>query len=240
MGPLLGVGACCLAFILAGAGSGTVVAGLQVASHPVPTEVSGLVVPGDPLSDEPGDPLSDDPGDPLSDDPGQRGPKPRWSWPVTPRPAVVRRFSPPPQPWLSGHRGVDLDAPGGTEVLSPADGVISFVGWVVDRPVLAIAHADGRRSSLEPVTTTLEEGAVVRKGEAVGRLDLDPAEAGGAPARVHCAPAACLHWGVREGVTYVDPLQFILDLRPSVLLPLHGSAPDPVTAQLFTGMQKRR
>jgi murein DD-endopeptidase MepM/ murein hydrolase activator NlpD len=209
MGPLLGVGVCCLAFILAGAGSGAVATGLQIASRAVPTDVSGFRGPGGPLSDA------------L----GEQGSKPRWSWPVAPRPVVVRRFTAPPQPWLSGHRGVDLAAPGGTEVLSPADGVISFAGWAVDRPVLAIAHADGRRSSFEPVTTTLEEGTVVRKGEVVGRLDLDPAEAGGAPARVHCAPAACLHWGVREGETYVDPLQFILDLRPSVLLPLHGPAP---------------
>ena len=36
----------------------------------------------------------------------------------------------------------------------------------------------------------------------------------------HCAAAPCVHWGVRRGEDYVDPLQFVMDLRPSVLLPL--------------------
>ena len=33
-----------------------------------------------------------------------------WSWPLSPRPAVLRAFDPPAKPWLSGHRGVDLEA----------------------------------------------------------------------------------------------------------------------------------
>src|SRR5690349_23856684 len=35
---------------------------------------------------------------------------PSWRWPLAPRPNVLRDFDPPPKPWLSGHRGVDLGA----------------------------------------------------------------------------------------------------------------------------------
>lgn len=35
---------------------------------------------------------------------------PSWQWPLVPRPEVLRAFDPPPKPWMSGHRGVDLAA----------------------------------------------------------------------------------------------------------------------------------
>jgi hypothetical protein len=35
----------------------------------------------------------------------------------------------------------------------------------------------------------------------------------------HCAPATCLHWGVRRGDVYLDPLQLV-GTGPPVLLPL--------------------
>ena len=31
-----------------------------------------------------------------------------WQWPLPPPAVVVRGFVPPPHPWLTGHRGVDL------------------------------------------------------------------------------------------------------------------------------------
>ncbi|TJY72242.1 M23 family metallopeptidase [Arthrobacter sp. CAU 1506] len=130
-----------------------------------------------------------------------------WSWPASPAPAVLRGFDPPPEPWLSGHRGVDLAVPAGTAVLSPADGRISFSGWVVDRRVITINHGDGLRSSLLAVASDLQAGDTVSAGDSVGTV----AEGG------HC-PTACLHWGVRRGETYINPLQFVMDLRPSVLL----------------------
>ena len=135
---------------------------------------------------------------------------PSWQWPLAPRPQVLRDFNPPPKPWLSGHRGVDLGAAAdGAPVTSPAAGTVSFVGVVVDRPVITIDHGDGLRSSFEPVDSTLAAGAPVAAGQVIGT-----ARPG------HCAAAPCLHWGVRRGEDYVDPLQFVMDLRPSVLLPL--------------------
>lgn len=143
--------------------------------------------------------------------PGAAGvPAPGWSWPLRPRPAVLRAFDPPARPWLSGHRGVDVEAAyDGAPLVSPAAGIVSFVGIVVDRPVITVDHGNGLRSSFEPVASALRVGAVVAVGDVLGQV-----QAG------HCGPAPpCLHWGVRRGDEYVNPLAFVTDLRPSVLLP---------------------
>ena len=36
----------------------------------------------------------------------------------------------------------------------------------------------------------------------------------------HCNTLPCVHWGVRRGDEYINPLSLVTDLRPSVLLPL--------------------
>jgi murein DD-endopeptidase MepM/ murein hydrolase activator NlpD len=107
---------------------------------------------------------------------------------------------------------VDLRAASdGGPVTSPESGTVSFVGIVVDRPVITIDHGNGLRSSFEPVRSPLKKGASVAKGARIGTLLTG-----------HCGPSPCVHWGVRRGEEYVNPLAFILDLRPSVLLPLTG------------------
>jgi murein DD-endopeptidase MepM/ murein hydrolase activator NlpD len=146
--------------------------------------------------------------------PGPAGPH-GWSWPLTPGPAVLRAFDPPPKPWLSGHRGVDLEASAfGVPVTAPASGTVSFVGVVVDRPVITLDHGNGLRSSFEPVQSELARGAHVAEGGSLGLL---------MPG--HCDALPCLHWGVRRGEDYVNPLAFVMDLRPSVLLPPLDPAP---------------
>jgi murein DD-endopeptidase MepM/ murein hydrolase activator NlpD len=86
---------------------------------------------------------------------------------------------------------------------------VSFVGIVVDRPVITIDHGNGLRSSFEPVASELTAGSPVVAGDVVGRVQ-----------NGHCGPAPpCVHWGVRRGEEYVNPLAFVMDLRPSVLLP---------------------
>ncbi len=133
-----------------------------------------------------------------------------WSWPLSPKPSVLRTFDPPDKPWLSGHRGVDLGPTSdGAPVAAPSDGVVAFAGVVVDRPVLTIDHGDGLKSSFEPVTSELKAGDTVRKGQVIGTMEPG-----------HCSSATCLHWGVRRGEDYVNPLGFVEDLRPSILLPL--------------------
>ena len=133
-----------------------------------------------------------------------------WTWPVKPKPAVTRTFQPPAQKWLSGHRGVDLGAAPGTEVRSPAAGTVTFSGVVVDRPVITVDHGNGLKSSFEPIDASVKRGQTVTRGQVIGTI----AAAG------HCPPAHCVHWGVRRDGGYVNPLQFVQDMRPSVLLPV--------------------
>ncbi|WP_255769641.1 M23 family metallopeptidase [Pseudarthrobacter sulfonivorans] len=154
---------------------------------------------------------------PAAAAPQATAPRPSWDWPLSPKPAVLRTFDPPDRPWMSGHRGVDLGAVyDGGPVTAPESGTVSFVGVVVDRPVITIDHGGGLRSSFEPVESPLTVGAAVTKGEVIGTLQPG-----------HCAAGHCLHWGVRRADDYVNPLGFVTDLRPSVLLPLSREPPGP-------------
>ena len=134
----------------------------------------------------------------------------QWSWPLQPRPPVVNRFDPPATRWGSGHRGVDLGAAAGQNVIAPARGVVAFRGTVVDRSVLVLETSDGLRTTFEPVDSALEVGTSVERGQVIGTVSV---------VLGHCAPATCLHWGVLDGDTYLDPLAFVGAVRV-VLLPL--------------------
>lgn len=123
---------------------------------------------------------------------------------------VIAVFRSPAQRWSAGHRGVDLAASPGDPVLSPAPGVVTFQGVVVDRSVVVITHVDGLRTSLEPVVGVLAPGATVTQGEVVGVVE---DRAG------HC-PERCVHWGVRRGQVYLDPLGLLAGAGPVVLLPV--------------------
>lgn len=121
----------------------------------------------------------------------------------------------PLQDWLPGHRGIDLATVAGAAVTAPAPGTVTFAGTVVDREVITITHVDGARSSLEPVTATVEVGDRVVAGQPVGSVS----DAAG-----HCAPATCVHWGVRVGERYVDPLDVLEGFGPVRLLPRDRAA----------------
>jgi murein DD-endopeptidase MepM/ murein hydrolase activator NlpD len=116
-----------------------------------------------------------------------------YAWPVSP-PAVLRPFDPPAQPWLAGHRGVDLAAPPSTVVRSAGAGTVLFAGRVAGRGVVSVGHAGGLRTTYEPVTATVTVGDVVAGGDPLGRLEA------GHPG---------LHWGLRRGVLYLDPLALL-------------------------------
>ncbi|MGG5172109.1 M23 family metallopeptidase [Pseudarthrobacter sp. J1738] len=109
---------------------------------------------------------------------------------------------------MAGHRGVDLRAEQDS-VYAPEAGVVTFRGTVVDRPVITIDHGGGLRSSFEPVESSLAVGSAVSKGQLIGTVNTG-----------HCALTLCVHWGVRQDDVYQDPMSFIVDQRPSVLLPL--------------------
>ncbi|MCK9795637.1 M23 family metallopeptidase [Isoptericola sp. 4D.3] len=124
--------------------------------------------------------------------------------------SLANPFDPPAETWLAGHRGVDLSARPGDEVRSPAAGEVTFAGQVAGKPVVVVGHADGLRSTFEPVDGAVRRGDRVNAGDVVGRLAGTPG---------HCAPAGCLHWGVRRGDVYLDPLAFLGEAAPVVLLP---------------------
>ena len=134
-------------------------------------------------------------------------PRPGWQPPLAKNPVVGRPFDPPAERWGRGHRGVDLRARPGAKVVAPANGVVVFAGRVGKKPTLSILHANGVRTTYEPVIATVKVGQPVGRGAAVGRL---------APG--HCPPGSCLHWGARRGGEYLDPLSLLPQLSP-VLLP---------------------
>jgi murein DD-endopeptidase MepM/ murein hydrolase activator NlpD len=141
---------------------------------------------------------------------GARRPGALFRWPVD-VPHVVRPFEPPPRRWLAGHRGVDLATPAGTPVRAAGAGTVVFAGRIAGKGVVSIAHPGGLRTTYEPVAAAdLAPGRHVDAGEVVGLLEA------GHPG---CPAAACLHWGLRRGDTYLDPLA-LLGLGRVRLLPL--------------------
>jgi murein DD-endopeptidase MepM/ murein hydrolase activator NlpD len=135
-----------------------------------------------------------------------------FGWPLDGAPTVVRRFDPPPRPWLPGHRGVDLAAEPGAVVRAAGPGVVHFAGMVAGRPVVSIDHAGGLRTTYEPVPPSVHSGQQVERGDPIGALLAGHPE---------CAAAACLHWGLRLGELYLDPLSLLGRARVR-LLPLSG------------------
>ena len=122
------------------------------------------------------------------------------TWPV-PDPQVTRRFDPPPQPWLAGHRGVDLAAPPATPVRAAAAGTILFADTVAGRGVVSVAHPGGLRTTYEPLALgAVRAGDVVPAGHEIGTL---------VAGHAGCPAAACLHWGLRRGDDYLDPLTLL-------------------------------
>nr|WP_145485568.1 MULTISPECIES: M23 family metallopeptidase [Streptomyces] len=136
-------------------------------------------------------------------------------WPVGVRPSVLRGWEPPATPYGPGHRGVDLAAAPGSPVRAVAAGRVSFAGRVAGRGVVTVGlTGTGLRTTYEPVSPSVEEGAEVAAGDVVGVV------ATGA----HCGAAACVHWGLLRGETYLNPLSllppWLLGRGPSRLLPV--------------------
>ena len=131
-----------------------------------------------------------------------------WGRPLAGEPVVTRPFDPPPTPYAAGHRGVDLAGVPGQPVLAAGDGVVAFAGLVAGRPVVSVEHAGGLRTTYEPVQPGIAAGQVVARGSPLGVL---VAGHGGCPAE------ACLHWGLRRGATYLDPISLFRPPRVRLL-----------------------
>lgn len=131
-----------------------------------------------------------------------------WGWPLAPRPEVAARFAAPAGPYAAGHRGVDLVAPAGAPVLAPATGTVAFAGRVAGRGVVSVDHPGGLRTTYEPVAARVSRGEPVALGSVLGLLEPGPS---------HCPPATCLHWGLRRGAVYLDPLALLGVVRVRLL-----------------------
>ncbi|MEV6114171.1 M23 family metallopeptidase [Streptomyces sp. NPDC052109] len=139
------------------------------------------------------------------------------TWPVGIRPWVTRGWEPPATVYGPAHRGADLAAPAGSPVRAVAPGRVSFAGRVAGHGVVSVElTGTDLRTTYEPVRPSVRRGAEVKTGEVVGTLE---------PTRFHC-PVTCLHWGLRRGKAYLDPLSllppWLLHRGPPRLLPVLG------------------
>lgn len=145
-----------------------------------------------------------------------------WGWPLAGSPEVVRVFAPGPTPYSPGHRGVDLAGLEGEPVLAAGAGTVSYAGLLAGRGVVTVVHGD-LRTTYEPVDATAAVGDRVVRGTPLGRLTAGHAG---------CPVAACLHWGLRRGEAYLDPVGLV---RPGPVRLLPRGTPDalPATSALL-------
>ncbi|MFT4109744.1 murein hydrolase activator EnvC family protein, partial [Propionicimonas sp.] len=120
---------------------------------------------------------------------------------------VVRGFDPPDRPWLAGHRGVDIRGPVGARVGAAMAGRVVFAGTIAGRGVVVVSHGALRTTYL-PVAATVRVGEVVATGQRLGTLRDGHS----------CPGGTCLHWGLKRGDTYLNPLDLLV-LEPLRLLP---------------------
>ena len=131
-----------------------------------------------------------------------------WLGPVSPL-VVERPFIAPADAYSPGHRGVDLRAVPGQVVRSPAPGVVRVAGRVAGKAVIAIEHPHrilgrtGWRTTYEGVAATVEVGERVQRGAVIGTVVGSGGHTDG------------LHWGLKNGRRYADPL---LLLRSTIVL----------------------
>ena len=131
-----------------------------------------------------------------------------WPWPVSG--PIIRGFEVPSSPYAAGHRGIDIAVPYGSDVRSPAAGVVKFAGRIGGGTFVSIDHGGGLESTYSWVAASL-----VNKGDAVaggGRIALS---GDGHPG----ADVPHLHFGVKRDGFYVDPLTLLA--APDVVDAIH-------------------
>lgn len=123
---------------------------------------------------------------------------------------VIRAADIPDAVWEPGHRGVDLQASPGEAILASRGGTVAFAGVVAGTPVVSISHADGIRTTYEPVMARVRAGQKVRRGEVIGAL----ADVANLPEHARKSPG--LSWGARfegKGRVYIDPMTLLGSVR---------------------------
>ncbi|MDP9344033.1 MAG: M23 family metallopeptidase [Actinomycetota bacterium] len=153
-----------------------------------------------------------------------------WSWPVVG--PVIRGFEPPPTPYSAGHRGIDIAVPFGTPIHAPADGVVTFAGFVAGSLFATIDHGDGVRSSYSWLSAVM-----VKKGDQLSRGQVFARTGHGHPD----VPTPHLHFGVRINGDYVDPMLFLGSgslvniVHLADLMPRSEARADGEAASLWSG-----
>jgi murein DD-endopeptidase MepM/ murein hydrolase activator NlpD len=139
-----------------------------------------------------------------------------YAWPV--QGPVIRGFEPPPDPYSSGHRGIDIGAPFGSDMVAAQDGTVAFAGWVGGSLYISIDNADGVRTTYSWLSAmSVQQGDTVVRGQSIGSTGQ------GHPG----SSTPHLHFGALVGNTYIDPM---LLLQPGEvagiihLAPLWGGA----------------
>jgi murein DD-endopeptidase MepM/ murein hydrolase activator NlpD len=119
---------------------------------------------------------------------------PRFQPPVTA--PIVDHFRPPVCIWCAGNRGIDYAVAPGTPVHAAGPGRVDFAGPVGNELFVVVSHADGLRTTyafLQSVSVSV--GQTVATGDIVALAGSD------------------LHFGVRQGDTYLDPEPFLIGRR---------------------------
>ncbi|MFG1616936.1 M23 family metallopeptidase [Nonomuraea wenchangensis] len=155
---------------------------------------------------------------PARASPSAKAPPPAWRWPLDGHPRVLRHFTPPPERWLAGHRGIDLAAPPSTPVLAAGAGTVRFAGPVGGKGVVTIDHEGGLRTTYLPVIPAVKRGQPVTPGTELGLLQTSSP---------HC-PESCLHWGLLRDSRYLNPL-LLLGQAPVRLLPFWPAPSQAIT-----------
>ena len=116
--------------------------------------------------------------------------------PPIPGANLVKDFDLPINTYSSGHRGVDYLSTFGAPVVASADGVITHAGLIANRFTVTVTH-NNLRTTYEPVKPIVKFGQFVKQGQIIGYLQ----QIGS-----HCFPESCLHFGLKEEKTYLNPI----------------------------------
>jgi murein DD-endopeptidase MepM/ murein hydrolase activator NlpD len=135
-----------------------------------------------------------------------------WSPPVNG--PVVRGFDPPATRFGPGHLGVDYAVAPGTPVRAAGDGVVVFAGRVGSGLFVVVSHPGAIRTTDSFLATiAVVDGQVVARGAVLGTTG------GTGPGH---GPGV-LHFSVRVGATYIDPL--LLFAPPDLGAVVHLAVP---------------
>ncbi len=139
---------------------------------------------------------------------------PEWTRPVDG--AVVQPFDAPGSPYAPGHRGADFAAAAGTPVRAAGDGVITFAGAVAGTLHVVVAHGSNLRTSYSFLARV-----DVRVGQHVDRGFVVGLAGGTGPGH----PVGELHFALRIGERYVDPMVLFAPTDLSTLVHLVPAGP---------------